>query len=248
MCFKTATLKVGYPVKGPSDGKNHTFGLNMGSSITENMFGSKQYSRDKFHIKEESGTCNECASTCSCCMAASLLRMKADVGFSYETSKGKVDVQYCRSGADMLSPVDSSCNSRNLSTSEISHLLSACSSHDSFSENEESKDTLRESGTFEHSEMQVAVNDQQTAQQNPGLSRTTLFHDSNILFKKIRSQKNWNALVMMPLVLVVQSTQTRLLVIIIAIQTGRIYRLVQPQLTVFLQLRMLLMFDLLSVL
>ncbi|KAF9685524.1 hypothetical protein SADUNF_Sadunf03G0063500 [Salix dunnii] len=190
MCFKTAlTLKVGYPVQGPSDGKNHTFGLNMGSSVTENMFGSRQYSRDKFHIKEESGTCNECASTCSCCMAASLLRMKADVGFSYETSKGKVDIQYCHSGADMLSPVDSSCNSRNLSTSEISHLLSACSSHDSFSENEESKDTLRESGTFEHSEMQVAVNDQQTARQNPGLSRTTLFHDSNILLKNHQKPK-----------------------------------------------------------
>ncbi|KAG5248992.1 Zinc finger, PHD-type [Salix suchowensis] len=171
MCFKTATLKVGYPVKGPSDGKNHTFGLNMGSSITENMFGSKQYSRDKFHIKEESGTCNECAT-----------HAHVVSGIAAE-NEGRLDVQYCRSGADMLSPVDSSCNSRNLSTSEISHLLSACSSHDSFSENEESKDTLRESGTFEHSEMQVAVNDQQTARQNPGLSRTTLFHDSNILLK-----------------------------------------------------------------
>ncbi|XP_011028191.1 PREDICTED: uncharacterized protein LOC105128293 isoform X2 [Populus euphratica] len=161
----------------------------MGSSVTENMFGSKQYSSDKFHIKGEFGMCNECTSSCSCCMAASLLRMKADVGFSYETSKGKVDAQYSRSGADMLSPVDSSCNSRNLSTSEISNLLSACSSHDSFSENEESKDTLRASGTSEHSEMLVEVNDQQTARKNPGLSRTILFRDSNMLFKNHQKPK-----------------------------------------------------------
>lgn len=190
LSFKIApTFKVGYPVEGPSDGKNHTVGLNMGSSVTENMFGSKQYSSDKFHIKEESGTCNECTGSCSCCMAASLLRMKADVGFSYEISKGKVDAQYSRSGADMLSPVDSSCNSRNRSTSEISNLLSACSSHDSFSENEESKDTLRASGTSEHSEMLVEENDQQTARKNPGLSRTILFHDSNILFKNHQKPK-----------------------------------------------------------
>ncbi|CAK7356160.1 unnamed protein product [Dovyalis caffra] len=183
-CKIAPTLNVGYPVKGPSDGKNHIVGLNMGSSVTENIFGSKQYSSDKAHLKEESGTCDNCTNSCSCCMAASLMRMKADVGFSYENSKGKVDDQHSRGGARMLSPKDSARKSRTLSTSEISNLLSACSSHASFSENEESKDTLRASGISENSEMLGEVNDQHTGLPNCGFS--------SIVLKKCQKHKEWD--------------------------------------------------------
>lgn len=161
--------------------------------MTEKISAGKQCPSDKFHMKEESGTCDVCTSSCSSCLLserpASPVGMKAEDKFSDDASEGKVDICCFRDDADMVSPMSSACNCRHLSTTEISNHLSACSSRDSFSENEESKDIFRASDISEETVMPVKVDACKTVVQNRGFSPTGLFHDNNIFLNQHRKRK-----------------------------------------------------------
>ncbi|XP_077236950.1 uncharacterized protein LOC143878543 isoform X2 [Tasmannia lanceolata] len=94
-------------------------------------------------MRAESGACNVCATPCSSCMhfnrTVSAMESKVEDEFSEEICKGK-ETNQC------------SYNDRQHTASETNNLLSASSSHDSFSENAESKVTMRTFDTSDVSE------------------------------------------------------------------------------------------------
>lgn len=93
----------------------------------------------KVYTKAESGTCNVCSAPCSSCMHLRVAQMglKSDE-FSDETDCVPVASQYSINE-------DKAGDRLHHSPSEASNLLSVNSSHDSYSENIESKATLRPS-------------------------------------------------------------------------------------------------------
>ncbi|TQD80581.1 hypothetical protein C1H46_033833 [Malus baccata] len=106
----------------------------------------------KVHISGESGACNVCSAPCSSCMHPnrSFMGSKADE-FSDETCRVNVASQYSINVGDTSSSFKrKACDSLQHTTSETSNLLSVNSSHDSLSENAESKATLRSSDTSEN--------------------------------------------------------------------------------------------------
>ncbi|XP_059443236.1 uncharacterized protein LOC132175344 isoform X3 [Corylus avellana] len=154
-----------------------------GSSCTEEQF-DRHFSRCEFQMGEESRTCNFSNSTfqkaeeCSTCNVpatpcspsmhlermASVMVTKVDA-FSDEACKRRAACGSSSSDVDLLSPSSSSgCNGRQHTSSEISNVFSACCSHDSFSENVESKPILKSTDVSENIEMHVKVNTGPTAE------------------------------------------------------------------------------------
>ncbi|KAF5749254.1 hypothetical protein HS088_TW04G01219 [Tripterygium wilfordii] len=100
----------------------------------------------KVNMRVESGICNLCSAPCSSCMHLNLTRMgsKSD-GCSEETCHATVTSQISISVGDVLSSKSRACETLQYATSEGSILLSVNSSHDSLSENPESKVIIRSS-------------------------------------------------------------------------------------------------------
>ncbi|MCL7042031.1 hypothetical protein MKW94_000983, partial [Papaver nudicaule] len=98
-------------------------------------------------MREESGTCNVCAAPCSSCMhfnrAVSRMDVKSEDECSDGTSRGKAASRCSFNVTDVL-PLSKNIALQKrqcAAASETSNVFSACSSHDSFSENAESKAT-----------------------------------------------------------------------------------------------------------
>lgn len=101
----------------------------------------------KARMRGESGACNVCATPCSLCMHLSQDTMGSKTDeFSDETCRVNVASQYSVNGGDTSTSFKSkACDSLQHTTSETSNLISVNSSHDSLSENADSKATLRSS-------------------------------------------------------------------------------------------------------
>ncbi|KAG6474939.1 hypothetical protein ZIOFF_064156 [Zingiber officinale] len=100
-------------------------------------------------IMVESGTCNVCSAPCSSCMH------RMAVSFDPNVDCGSSDNKYIRKETDSCSFNDikpRSCDDLQTAASETSNLLSGSSSNDSYSENAESKTTLRNPSAYETSE------------------------------------------------------------------------------------------------
>ncbi|XVE62322.1 hypothetical protein DITRI_Ditri06bG0108900 [Diplodiscus trichospermus] len=130
----------------------------------------RRYMSQKVHTKEESGTCNVCSAPCSSCTHLSMAQMgpKSDE-FSDETDHVAVASEY--------SINDDKTDSLRHSPSEASNLLSVNSSHDSLSENIESKATLRPSDA---SDVLEDVGIQRTFSNKYDGSKGVECHDDNI--------------------------------------------------------------------
>ncbi|XP_050253362.1 uncharacterized protein LOC126699527 isoform X3 [Quercus robur] len=116
------------------------------SSESETKFGNWSMSK-KVHMRGESGTCNVCSAPCSSCMHLnrSLMGSKTEE-FSDESCRVNVASQYSvNESGTLYSLKNRASDSLQHTTSETSNLLSVNSSHDSFSENADSKATLRSS-------------------------------------------------------------------------------------------------------
>ncbi|CAK7333687.1 unnamed protein product, partial [Dovyalis caffra] len=103
--------------------------------------------RQKVRTRAESGTCNVCSAPCSSCMHLKLACMgsKGDE-FSDETCRVTASSQYSNNDGDgLVSSKSRARDSLQHTTSEASNLLSVSSSHDSLSENAESKANIRSS-------------------------------------------------------------------------------------------------------
>ncbi|KAB2609673.1 hypothetical protein D8674_041880, partial [Pyrus ussuriensis x Pyrus communis] len=103
----------------------------------------------KVHISGKCGACNVCSAPCSSCLHLnrSFMGSKADE-FSDETCRVNAASQYSINVGDASSSFKrKACDSLQHTTSETSNLLSVNSSHDSLSENAESKATMRSSDT-----------------------------------------------------------------------------------------------------
>lgn len=125
---------------------------------------------------------------------ASLVGIKTDE-LSDEAFKGKVDVVRSFGDADMLSPsLSSTCNGRHFTGSETSNLLSARSSHESFSENSESKATFKASGNSEDCGVCVATNIGQRDKEINGVSRSPVIHQSQIFVNQPERSKKLESL------------------------------------------------------
>lgn len=147
------------------DELDHVTAMNMGSSDIGKRFGG-HFSKGLFHKVTESGTCNVCGTPCSSCMHVNLA--SSPTGPKSVEHSAKACHEKKMSGrfyddADMSYPFKgNSCDKRQRTSSETSNLVNPCSSHDSFSENSESK---------------VALNAFDTSE------------DAGILFKRVRQKK-----------------------------------------------------------
>lgn len=103
--------------------------------------------RRKVRTRAESGTCNVCSAPCSSCMHLKLACMGSKgVEFSDETCQETATSQYSINDGDALpSFKNKAYDSLQHTASEASNLLSVNSSHDSLSENAESKANIRSS-------------------------------------------------------------------------------------------------------
>ncbi|XP_062119700.1 protein PARALOG OF AIPP2-like isoform X2 [Humulus lupulus] len=142
----TPVLRGSYRMQGPSDDTDHDTQRNMVSSISENECSEHSMSH-KIPMRGESGACNVCAAPCSSCMHfnRSLMASKTEE-FSDETGRVNVASQYSVNVGDTSSSFkNKTCDSLQQTTSETSNLMSVSSSHDSLSENADSKAALRSS-------------------------------------------------------------------------------------------------------
>ncbi|KAG1362053.1 hypothetical protein COCNU_10G002720 [Cocos nucifera] len=119
--------------------------MNLGVFKVENRC---IFINNSLQMRAESGTCNVCSAPCTSCMhrnmSASL--SKVECGFSDNICEGKETDSWSFIGVDVLAaPKSSACNDQQHAASEISNLLSTSSSHDSYSENVESKAIMRTS-------------------------------------------------------------------------------------------------------
>nr|XP_023874432.1 uncharacterized protein LOC111986766 isoform X4 [Quercus suber] len=132
-------------MQGPVDKMDHD-NMSMVSSEYETKFGNWSMSK-KVHMRGESGTCNVCSAPCSSCMHLNrpLMGSKTEE-FSDESCRVNVASQYSvNESGTLYSLKNRASDSLQHTTSETSNLLSVNSSHDSFSENADSKATLRSS-------------------------------------------------------------------------------------------------------
>ncbi|XP_043694690.1 uncharacterized protein LOC122645453 isoform X2 [Telopea speciosissima] len=144
-----AFLKGSCRIQGPVDEGDLDIQTNTVSSQAEKRF-VRNFPSENIQMKVESGTCNVCSAPCSSCMhfnrAVSFMASKTEDEFSDETCRGKVASRCSFNDAGMLPSFKSrACSDQQPTASETSNLLSASSSHDSFSENAESKMALRTS-------------------------------------------------------------------------------------------------------
>ncbi|KAF8379092.1 hypothetical protein HHK36_028521 [Tetracentron sinense] len=154
----TPVLKGNCRIQGPVDETDNGNGIqtNSGSSRSEKRF-PRRFGCGEVRVRAESGTCNVCASPCSSCMHFNLpvsrMGLKTDE-FSDEACRGKTDSQCSFNDAGVLSLFQSrACKGQQHTASETSNLLCTSSSHDLFTENAESKATLRMIDTAEDIEM-----------------------------------------------------------------------------------------------
>ncbi|PQM39489.1 uncharacterized protein Pyn_25375 [Prunus yedoensis var. nudiflora] len=143
-----ALLRGSHRMQGPADETDHDIKKNMVSSQSIKEFGKHSMSR-KVHMRGESGACNLCSAPCSSCVHfnRALMGSKADE-FSDETCRVNAASQYSINVGDTTASFKSkACDSLQHTTSETSNLLSVNSSHDSLSENAESKAPIRSSDT-----------------------------------------------------------------------------------------------------
>ncbi|XWS49250.1 hypothetical protein CRYUN_Cryun13aG0147900 [Craigia yunnanensis] len=149
--------------------------------------------KSKLGLKEESVTCTGCAPSCSPCVYSEQMASMATKTnrFSGKTCQEK-DSKHCSfNDGDLSSPqVNSACNDRHHTSTEASHPLSACLSRESFSENVESEQTLRDCNISEGIKMIIKENLHQSAN-NCGSLKEPIFHDkvvSNQLEKQESSE------------------------------------------------------------
>lgn len=111
----------------------------------------------KDRMRGDSGACNVCATPCSLCMHLSQATMGSKTDeFSDETCRLNVASQYSVNGGDTSASFKSkACDSLQHTTSETSNLVSVNSSHDSLSENADSKATLRSSNVSDTLEVEM---------------------------------------------------------------------------------------------
>ncbi|KAJ4958790.1 hypothetical protein NE237_025901 [Protea cynaroides] len=152
----TPVLKGSCRIQGPVDEVDCDILTNTGLYQAEKGFGRHSLS-EVARMKVESGTCNVCSAPCSSCMhfnrAVSFMASKIEDEFSDETCRGKAASRCSFNDAAVLPPSKSrACNDQQPTASETSNLISASSSHDSFSENAESKKNLRVFDTSDASE------------------------------------------------------------------------------------------------
>ncbi|XP_059625095.1 protein PARALOG OF AIPP2-like isoform X2 [Cornus florida] len=143
----TPVLRGKCRMQGPIDEADYEIQSNTVSSQEEKGFGC--FKSGKFH---KSGTCNVCSTPCSSCLHINqtLMGSKADE-FYDETYRGSAFSQY--SVNDVAPPPKSSAFDCGQHTaSEASNLFIVNSCHDSFSENAESKASLRTSDVSNASE------------------------------------------------------------------------------------------------
>ncbi|XP_022737550.1 uncharacterized protein LOC111290488 isoform X2 [Durio zibethinus] len=149
----------------------------MGLFIAEKGFVGAQFPSSKLGLKEESGTFNTCAPSCSPCVHSEQMATKTN-GFSGEACQRKESKRCSFNDADLSSPrINSACNDRNHPSSETSHPLSACLSCESVSENAKSDETLRDCNTSEGTKMIIKPNLLQTCANNCGSLKEPIFHD-----------------------------------------------------------------------
>ncbi|XP_030501256.2 ASI1-immunoprecipitated protein 2 isoform X2 [Cannabis sativa] len=142
----TPVLRGSHRMQGHSDDDiDHDTQRNMVSSVSENGFSEHSMSH-KVPMKGESGACNVCAAPCSLCMHfnRSLMASKTEE-FSDETGRVvNVASQYSVNVGDTSSSFkNKTCDSLQQANSETSNLMSVSSSHDSLSENADSKAGVR---------------------------------------------------------------------------------------------------------
>ncbi|OMO93198.1 Zinc finger, PHD-type [Corchorus olitorius] len=189
----TLLLKESLCLGGFADEADSAGPYNMGSLNGEKGFSGGHSSSSELGLEEESGTCNACAPSCSPCVhfeqVASLVTKTN--GFSGEACEKK-DCNRCSfNDADLSFPrVNSTCNDRHHTSSETSHPLSACLSHESFSENAESEETLRDSNTSEGIKMINNPNLCHNSACNPGSLKAPIFHDEVVSNKLVKQKKS----------------------------------------------------------
>ncbi|KAI3937152.1 hypothetical protein MKW92_023047 [Papaver armeniacum] len=142
----TPVLKGSCRIQGPVEETDQDVQKNTRSRRGEKRFGGVSLS-EKFCMREESGTCNVCAAPCSSCMhfdrVASRMDVKSEDECSDGTSRGK-EASRCSFSVTGVLPISKNIALQKrqcAAASETSNVFSACSSHDSFSENAESKAT-----------------------------------------------------------------------------------------------------------
>ncbi|KAF7835260.1 Bromodomain adjacent to zinc finger domain protein 1A [Senna tora] len=92
-------------------------------------------------MRRESGTCNVCSAPCSSCMHFNRACMGSKAESSDENCRLGGTNQYSMDEGDVSSLRSRACESIQLAVSEASNMLSVNSSHDSLSENADSKQT-----------------------------------------------------------------------------------------------------------
>ncbi|KAJ4951840.1 hypothetical protein NE237_028672 [Protea cynaroides] len=172
----TPVLKGSCRMQGPLDEGELDIQTNTRSSRAEKRF-SRHFPSENVQMKVESGTCNVCSAPCSSCMhfnrATSFMASKIEDEFSDGTCRGKAASRCSFNDAGMLPSFKSrTCIDQQPTASETSNLLSASSSHDSFSQNAESKMALRTSDASEDVEMQPKLSSGGMNGQDKVISKT----------------------------------------------------------------------------
>ncbi|KAI3918533.1 hypothetical protein MKX01_041853 [Papaver californicum] len=142
----TPVLRGSCRIQGPVEETDQDVQKNTRSHRGEKRSGGVSLS-EKFCMREESGTCNVCAAPCSSCMhfnrLVSRMDLKSEDECSDGTSRGN-EASRCSFNVTDVLPLSKNIvlqKHQCAAASETSNVFSACSSHDSFSENAESKAT-----------------------------------------------------------------------------------------------------------
>ncbi|KAH0456566.1 hypothetical protein IEQ34_014473 [Dendrobium chrysotoxum] len=144
----TPVLKGSYRMQGPADDSDLEFGrINSGVFPTEEKF---MFVNDCIGMKIASGLCNICAAPCSSSIhgfrSSSVMGSTSDSGCSGSIfSSGKADICFSVDVNGTQFYKKRKCDDSLNASSETSNMLGISSSHNSFSENAESKSNLKAS-------------------------------------------------------------------------------------------------------
>ncbi|KAJ0970817.1 hypothetical protein J5N97_018776 [Dioscorea zingiberensis] len=151
----TPVLEGSCRIQGPVNESDHEFqGMNLGTVPAEKRY---MVMKKSYCTGVESGTCNVCSAPCSSCMHVNRTTsvMESNVECGYTANKlGRDEADCCSiNGADVHLIYNSkTCDDQHHAASESSNLLSVSSSHDSYSENAESKAALAPNAAFDASD------------------------------------------------------------------------------------------------